>query len=294
MITVRGLTKRYGNGKGIEEVTFTIDAGEVFGYLGPNGAGKTTTIRHLLGFLSPDSGWCTIDGLDCWNEADEIQKRLGYIPGEVAFMEDMTGIAFLRLLADMRNMDDRGRMDELIARFALDPSGRIRTMSKGMKQKLAVVASCMHDPAVVIFDEPTSGLDPLMQRLFVEFVAEERRRRKTILMSSHSFDEVERTCDRVGIIRDGRLAAIHDIGALASQRQRIFAVTLRSADEVERIVNAGYTVGAIDGRRVEVHVQGSPDPFIKVLAGVTVESLDAQHMTLEEVFMQYYGEEATP
>lgn len=289
MIEVHDLTKLYPSGKGIRDLGFTIAKGEVFGYLGPNGAGKTTTIRVLLGFLRPDSGACTIDGLDCWSAADRIQRSLGYVPGEIAFLDGLTGLGFLTLIADMRGTSDRSRMHELIERFELDPSGRIKKMSKGMKQKLALVTAFMHDPAVLVLDEPTAGLDPLMRTIFDELVDEERARGKTILMSSHSFEEIERTCDRAGIIRDGVLVDVRDVGALGHEKRRAFTVTFAHAHDADALAAAGFELGTRTGARVDVYLQGSADPLVKALAAFEVVDLESRSMSLEQVFMRYYG-----
>jgi ABC-2 type transport system ATP-binding protein len=290
VITVQRLTRRYGDGWGVRDLTFEVREGEVFGYLGPNGAGKTTTIRHLLGFLRPQSGRCRIGGRDCWTEAAAIQAGLGYIPGEVAFPVGMTGARFLSLLSEMRGTRDRRRLVSLLERFDLDPGPRIRRMSKGTKQKLAIVAAWMHDPAVLVLDEPTAGLDPLMQTEFAALVAEERGRGKTVLMSSHSFGEVDRTCDRAGIIREGELVDVRDVGALRREQRRTYVVTVGSEADVAVLKESGFEIGRVEGRRVEVRVQGSPDAFVKALGGVEVEDLETRRMTLEQVFMGYYGD----
>lgn len=168
MIQVAGLTLQYPSGKGIRDVSFRVKEGQVLGYLGPNGAGKTTTIRCLLGFSGADSGWCSIKGLDCRRQAPDIQRFLGYLPGEIAFLDGMTGREFLKFLSEMRGMKDDGRLKELVEMFEIDLSGKIKRYSKGMKQKVGIIAAFMHDPQIVILDEPTSGLDPLMQNRFTD------------------------------------------------------------------------------------------------------------------------------
>ena len=265
-IQIENLTRDYGSGKGVFDVSFHVDRGEVFGFLGPNGAGKTTTIRHLMGFLKSRAGKCTIDGLDCWQERDRIQAKLGYIPGEINFFEDMTGTEFLRFTADYRRQSG-SRQAELLARFELDPKGKIKKMSKGMKQKLGIVAAFMHDPDILILDEPTSGLDPLMQNRFIELIREEKGRGKTILLSSHIFEEVERTCDRIGIIRQGRLAAVDSVEALRMRHIRSYTVTLES----------------------EALAQAFAKDFDGTCDGTTVTVTTKQ--SLEEIFMHYYGGE---
>ena len=160
VICVDHLTRDYGGGKGVFDLVFSVEKGEAFGFLGPNGAGKTTTIRHLMGFLKAQQGQCRIDGLDCWRDSDKIQARLGYVPGEISFFGDMTGAEYLRFMEGYRKLGASSRKKELLDWFELDPSGKIKKMSKGMKQKLGLVAAMMHDPEILIFDEPTSGLDP--------------------------------------------------------------------------------------------------------------------------------------
>ncbi len=264
-IQIENLVRDYGGGKGVFDVSFHVDQGEAFGFLGPNGAGKTTTIRHLMGFLKPRAGKCTIDGMDCWSERDKVQTRLGYIPGEISFFDDMSGTEFLRFIADYRRIGTHGRTQELLELFELDPKSKIKKMSKGTKQKLGIVAAFMHDPDIILLDEPTSGLDPLMQNRFVNFVAKEKEQGKTILMSSHIFEEVERTCDRIGIIRKGRMTAVDSAAALRERHTRSYTVTLENEAAAEAF--AADFGGTRSGTKVTVTTKQS----------------------LEEIFMDYYG-----
>lgn len=266
-IQIESLVRDYGGGKGVFHVSFQVEPGEVFGFLGPNGAGKTTTIRHLMGFLKPMSGSCTIEGLDCWRERDKVQAKLGYIPGEISFFEDMTGREFLKFIAQYRGIGHQNRQEELLERFELDPGSRIKKMSKGMKQKLGIVAAFMHDPDILILDEPTSGLDPLMQSRFIDLIAEEKKHGKTILLSSHMFEEVERTCDRIGIIRKGRMVAIDAADTLRERHTRSYTVTLEDKSAAEAFaLDFG---GTANGLKVTVTTKQS----------------------LEQIFMDYYGGE---
>jgi len=266
-ISIQNLTRDYGSGKGVFDLTFDVGQSEAFGFLGPNGAGKTTTIRHLMGFIRPKMGSCTIGGRDCWTKRADIQKTLGYIPGENAFFDDMSGVDYLNFVAKYRREHSDIRKKQLIDRFDLDPKGKIKKMSKGMKQKIGIIAAFMHDPEVLILDEPTSGLDPLMQNRFVELVAEERTRGKTILMSSHMFEEVERTCHRIGIIREGRLVVVDNVDALRERHMRTYTVTLPNEQTAAEF--AADFKGKTNGRNVTV----------------------AASMSLEDVFMQYYDME---
>lgn len=264
VLQIDHLTRNYGGGKGIFDVSFSIDEGEVFGFLGPNGAGKTTTIRHLMGFIRPKQGRCCINGKDCWKARAEIQESLGYIPGEINFFDDMSGREFLRFMARYRRMPAENRQKELLDRFELNPKSKIKKMSKGMKQKLGIVAALMHDPQILILDEPTSGLDPLMQNLFIQLIAEEKARGKTVLLSSHIFEEVERTCDRVGIIRQGRMAAIDSIDTLRSRHLHTYTVHLDTPELAQRF--AADFDGRSEGRSVTV----------------------TAHQNLERIFLDYY------
>jgi len=292
IIRSEGLTKVFPNGKGIFDVSFEVKKGEVFGYLGPNGAGKTVTIRHLMGFLHPTDGSSEIDGLDCWRDTAQIQEKVGYIPGEIAFLEGMNGLGFLKLLTDMRGIKDMSRRDQLIERFQLDAKPQIRKMSKGTKQKLAIVAAFMHDPDILIMDEPSAGLDPLMQRLFNHFVLEEKSRGKTIFMSSHNFEEIEHTCDRAGIIKEGKLVAVENIHSMKSLQRRVFIVSVKTPKDIEIIKQSGLEVFGEDNLTVNVAVLVDYQHFVKVLSSCGITDLDIKSQRLEEVFIHYYEREA--
>jgi len=289
VITIESLTRDYGGGKGVFNLSFEVKQGEAFGFLGPNGAGKTTTIRHLMGFLKPQSGTCTIGGIDCWKDSDKIQEKLGYISGEINYFDDMTGTDFLKFLAKYRKIGAVNRTGELLERFELNPHGKIKKMSKGMKQKVGIVAAFMHDPDILILDEPTSGLDPLMQSRFIDLVAEEKERGKTILMSSHMFEEVERTCHRVGIIRDGKLAAIDSVDQLKAKQVRKYIVTFETSKSAEDFTKEPLQTQALTHHRVAVTVQSNIRELIEILNRYPVTNLAAPNQGLEEIFMQYYG-----
>ncbi|MDP4552474.1 ABC transporter ATP-binding protein [Alkalihalobacillus macyae] len=292
MIELNGLTKEFSNGKGIFDVHFSIPQGEVFGFLGPNGAGKSTTIRHLMGFMKPSSGSASIFGLDTWKDAAKIQKRVGYLPGEIAFLDGMDGMEFLKLIGGMRGLKQTNYRDELIQRLQFDVKTPIRKMSKGMKQKVGIVAAFMHQPEVIILDEPTSGLDPLMQRIFIDLVSELKAKGTTFLMSSHSFAEIERTCDRAAIIKDGKIVVVEDIHALQQKQRRLFEVTFSSAEEAEQVKHH-LDVVSITDNRAEIAVQGDYNQFISTLAEHDIRNIDIHEQHLEEVFLNYYDREAS-
>ena len=290
-IEIEHLTKDYGNGKGVFDVSLAIKQGEVYGYLGPNGAGKSTTMRHLMGFSKPQSGTVNILGLECISNQKEIQGRLGYLPGEIAFQEDMTGIAYLKLIAKMRHMKDFSYGEKLIDFFELDPSGGIKRMSKGMKQKIGIVAAFMHDPQILLLDEPTSGLDPLMQNRFVELIEKEKKRGKTILLSSHIFEEVEKTCDRIGMIRKGKLVKEFTVDELRHSQLKTYKIEFAVSSDMEKMKEVyPDAVFKEDRRQMIVSINdGQINALIRQLAKCDVHFLKEEKHTLEEYFMQFYG-----
>lgn len=291
VIEITNLTKDYGNNKGIFNLSFSIDKGEIFGFLGPNGAGKTTTIRHLMGFISPNKGFCTINGLDCKKNSSTIQSNLGYIPGEISFMEDMTGNAFIKFMADYRGLKDMVRANELIKLFELDPSSKIKKMSKGMKQKISIVCAFMHSPEILILDEPTSGLDPLMQNIFVQLIQEEKEKGRTILMSSHMFEEIERTCTRVGIIRQGQLMTVDTIEDLKKSKSKKYLITLDSHAHALLFAKEFSNQPLVNNCQVTVTIKDDIRPLTKAMNQHPVVALDSITQNLEDIFMHYYGGE---
>jgi ABC-2 type transport system ATP-binding protein len=293
MINVKNLTLTYPSGKGVFDLNFSIKKGEVMGYLGPNGAGKTTTIRALLGFMPSNSGSCSIGGLDCIKQAPEIQKILGYIPGEISFLDDMNGDEFLKFIHNMRGTKDTFLQKQLIEMFELNPKGKIKKFSKGMKQKLGIITAFMHDPEVLILDEPTSGLDPLMQNRFVELILSEKAKGKTILMSSHIFEEVEKTCDYVLIIKDGRIIKQSDVQTLKNSQRKGFVIKVADIVSASQLLKAaGFDVLSSGKETIEVFLTGENiDRFIKTVAQFTVLNFDVKTQSLEDFFMQFYGKE---
>lgn len=288
IIQIEHLTRDYGNDKGIFDLTFSVGQGQAFGFLGPNGAGKTTTLRHLMGFLRPQVGSSSIENLDCWQNASQVQSRVGYLPGEMNFPPGMTGLGFLEFYAAYRGMKGMGRRQELMERFDLDAGGQVKKMSKGMKQKVGIIAAFMHDPDVLLLDEPTSGLDPLMQNEFIKLILEEKQRGKTILMSSHMFEEVERTCDRVGIIRQGRMVAIETVEGLKAHQVKRYIVTFENPLAANQFAQ-GKFASQVDGNRVVVTVKNDLSDLLQTLATSPVTDLSAPVQSLEDIFLTYYG-----
>ena len=242
IIKVENLTKDYGNSRGIFDVNIAVNKGEMMGFVGTNGSGKTTTIRNLMGFICPTSGKCYVKGLETWKNASEICKFIGYVPGEIAFPDLKTGTDFLRGQAEFLKLKDMSYANELIERLQLDPSANLKRMSKGMKQKTALVAALMNDPEIIILDEPTTGLDPLMRIVFMEIIKEQHKKGKTILMSSHMFEEVEETCDKVALISDGHIADVVDIGEIKHRPSRDFKVEFVKKSDYLKFLEKGFNI----------------------------------------------------
>lgn len=289
VIEIRQLTKDYGNNRGIFDVSLSVKKGEVFGFLGPNGAGKSTTIRHLMGFIQADQGSCQINGLDCLRDHARIQQALGYLPGEIAFMDDMTGLEFIKFMAKMKGMIDLTRAYELIERFEFNPEGKIKKMSKGMKQKIGIICAFMHDPELLILDEPSSGLDPLMQNRFIELVLEEKQRGKTIFMSSHIFEEIERTCDRTAMIKDGRLISIEELQTLKASKHKTYQITFATQELVEQFMDEGFECKQVESNVIKVVPRNNLNYLLATLSRYDIIDLDITKPTLEELFLHFYG-----
>ena len=295
VISVQALTKRYGASRGVEDLTFDVAAGEAFGFLGPNGAGKTTTIRTLLDLIRPTSGTVRVFGMDPRTEGVRVHERIGYLPGELALYERMTVEAYLRTFADLRGGVPWSSVAELAERLGLAMERRIHDLSHGNKQKVGLVQAFMHRPDLLIMDEPTQGLDPLVQQTFFAMVEEERERGATIFLSSHVMPEVERVCDRVGIIRDGRLATVADIGELKAKALRRLEFHFAGpvpASAFERL--PGVKEVSTHGDSVLLSVEGSLDAVIKEAARHEVVSMETRQPNLEEAFLAFYGAKEAP
>lgn len=231
VIKVQDLTKDYGENRGIFDISFSVNKGETFGFVGTNGSGKTTTIRHIMGFLKPQKGEVSVLGKDAWKDSCEIKKYVEYVPGEIAFPDLRDGTSFLKAQAELLNLKDMSYANYLIEQLQLDPSANLKRMSKGMKQKTAIVAALMADKDILILDEPTTGLDPLMRETFLKLILDEKKKGKTILMSSQMFDELEITCDRVALIYNGRIIDIADINQLKNLPYRSYKVEFKTPED---------------------------------------------------------------
>lgn len=287
------LTKDYGSGHGLFDLDLQVAPQEVFGYLGPNGAGKTTTIRLLMGMIRPTSGGAYVFGLDCVRESVEVKRRVGYLPGDVPQFGSLRGSEIVAYLGGMRGRVDRATVRALAERFDLDLNRRFREYSSGNKQKLAIVLAFMHRPDLLILDEPTSGLDPLNQQEFYALLREARDGGATVLLSSHVLSEVERVCDRVGILRSGKLVQVAELEEL--RRIRVHHVEIEFAPDSDvpesRLRSTlGVEDVNVDGQRVTCSVHGSFDGLLRAIADSKVTNLVSTEPSLEEVFLSFFDE----
>jgi ABC-2 type transport system ATP-binding protein len=294
LIQTDRLTKHYGANRGILDVTCAVYEGEVFGFLGPNGAGKTTTIRTLMGLLQPTSGRATVGGLDCWGESTEVKRLVGYLPGEFSLDPALTGAQILQYLGYLRGGVDQPYVRRLVERLELDPTRHFREYSRGNKQKVGLVQAFMQRPRLLILDEPTSGIDPLNQQEFYRMLAEGKAEGRTVFLSSHNLPEVERTCDRVGIIRDGRLVNVDSVAALRDIKHHEVEITFAAP------AGAGWFSGVPgvrsvtvndDGRLVLLSVQGDLGQVLQAAAQHGATNLTTREPSLEKIFLRYYTPE---
>ena len=294
VIKIYNATKNYGENKGIFNLSFNVEEGEVFGLLGPNGAGKTTTIRHLLGFSKLDSGNMHIDNEETWTESAKVQDKLGYLPGEISFPENLTGMEFIEYIGQLRGMKNFDRAKKLLEYFDLNASAKLKRMSKGMKQKIALVVAFMHDPQIVILDEPTSGLDPLMQERFIQLIAQEKKNGKTILLSSHLFNEIERTCDKVAIIKQGKLVTEISMKSIRQHSNKIYEIGFNKAEELEKFAELDFKIVSVSKEKQKIKIEINDtniNQLISKLYLMDIKYIKEDIYTLEKYFMQYYGKE---
>jgi ABC-2 type transport system ATP-binding protein len=292
-IKTYGLTKYYGRVRGIEDLNLEVEEGEVFGFLGPNGAGKTTTLRLLLGLLRPTRGRAEVFGMDCQRDSYHIRQHIGYVPGEVSLYGEMTGQELLDLVGHFHPHSPSGRARELAERLELDLSRKVRHYSKGMRQKLAIIQALAHRPRLLLLDEPTLGLDPLMQKEFYRLLAEERERGCTVFLSSHLLPEVERVCDRVGIVREGHLVAVEEVADLKRKKVRRMEVVLSREPRPGELALDGVEVLRQEGCYIELAVHGPVGQLISRLDELGIEDLVFPEASLEDTFMKFYSHEGS-
>ena len=297
IINVENLTKDYGYGRGVFDVSIKVHEGECYGYLGPNGAGKSTTIRHIMGFSKPTVGKTQIFGIDTFGRTDEILGKVGYLPGEPSIPAGLNGWGFIKMMQEMRGEANPERLDYLLKLFKLDPSPKVKEMSLGEKRKLAVVAAFMNDPDVLILDEPTSGLDPVMQQVFIKFVVEEKKRGKTILLSSHIFSEVEATCDIISIIKDGKHVSTFNAEEVKQISTKVYVLRMKDdASYKKYLETCPFEIVATNELRRTVTVkfdQKYYKKFIDSMLGIKLDTFLEKPYTLQDYFMSFYKEEKT-
>ena len=301
VIEVKSLTKDYGSGRGVFDVSLAVEKGEVFGFLGPNGAGKSTTIRHLMGFSKPDSGETLIFGKSTFERYNEILNRVGYIPGEIALPQGLTGMEFIRMMQSLQGTTNEEKLKEMLDMFELTDvmlSGETKRMSLGVKRKLAVVTAFMSDPEVLILDEPTSGLDPVMQERFVSYVHEEKARGKTILLSSHIFSEIDSTCDRIAIIKDGRIVSQFVANDLKHASLKYYSVTFGAAEGKREFAEKSKAIKSLtiirDEDEYSLYMSFDDkelNAVIKLLSVCGATAFGNRRESLEDYFMKFYKED---
>lgn len=291
-IDISGLTKQY-SGTGIpalKDLTLSVQRGEVYGFLGPNGAGKSTAIRTLLNFIQPTKGSASIGGLDIVKDSVEIKKRVGYLSGDFAVYPKMTGQQYLRYMSELQPPSSQKYLSELIQRFKAQPSKKMGELSRGNRQKFGIIQAFMHQPDVLFLDEPSSGLDPLMQDEFYKLVNESKKRGAAVFLSSHIMAEVQRTCDRVGIIRDGKLVDEMVVADLEKKAAQSFVITFDGKLPLAELKTiSGVKVQKKDEYTVVVHMHGELKPLFRVLAKSNVRGIDAQNLDLEQLFLSFYS-----
>jgi ABC-2 type transport system ATP-binding protein len=293
IIETHDLTVYYGKHRGIVDVNLAVKQGEVFGFLGPNGAGKTTTQRVLIDLIRPAKGRATIFGMDCQTEGVAIRKRIGYLPGELSLYPNMKGEDFLDILASLHEGQVQASYRrELCERLDLDPTRKMKEYSRGNKQKIGIVASFMGKADLLILDEPTGGVDPLVQQVVMELVTEARAAGQTVFFSSHILPEVQDVCDRVGIIREGKLIKTERVETLTHQQFKRVHLTLRQAPPADAFVMDGVKETSRNGQTVHLEVQHGMDKMMEVAVPYGIEDIDTPPVTLEEIFLSFYDRSA--
>ncbi|MGB7604793.1 MAG: ABC transporter ATP-binding protein [Lutisporaceae bacterium] len=292
VVEINKLTKYYGKARGIIDVSFNVEEGEIFGFIGPNGAGKSTTIRTLLSLIYPTSGSAKIFGKDCIKQGEEIRKDIGYLPSEVFYYDNMKVIDLLKYSASFYKNVNIKRIYELAEIMDLDLNKKIDDLSYGNKKKVGIVQGLLHSPKLIILDEPTSGLDPLMQQKFFDLIHEENRKGATILFSSHILSEVQKLCTRVGIIKEGTMVRVDDINTLKNTNYKKFRIEMKEAVAEDYFKFEGISDLSVDNNSVNFIFQGDINKIVEKIHERKINNLIVEEPTLEEIFMHYYEKEA--
>lgn len=291
IIETKALTVYYGRQRGIEAVDLRVNRGEIFGFLGPNGAGKTTLQRVLMDVIRPTAGSATIFGLDCQRQGVEIRQQIGYLPGELSLYPNMNAAAFLRMLASLRERKvDPAFRQQLCERLQLDPSRKIKAYSRGNKQKIGIVAAFMGKPDLLVLDEPTSGLDPIMQQVVLALVQETKADGRSVFFSSHNLPEVQAVCDRVGIIREGKLIETNRVETLTEQQFKRIQISFREVPSLDAFNLDGVRETKRDGLRVTLEISNDMNAVMKIAVQYGIEDIETLPVTLEEIFLSFYAE----
>ena len=291
VIEIKNLTKYYGKARGIIDVSFNVEEGEIFGFIGPNGAGKSTTIRTILALIRPTSGSATIFGKDCIKSAPEIAMNVGYLPSEVFYYEKMKVMELLKYSASFYKKDCTKRIKELAEIMDLDLNKRIDDLSYGNKKKVGIVQGLLHEPKLIILDEPTSGLDPLMQQKFFDLINEENKKGSTVLLSSHILNEVQRLCSRVAIIKEGRLIKLEKISTLKESNYKRFGVETAEQTDTGYFAMEGVSDLKFENGATTFLYKGDINLILRKIAGVNITNVWIEEPSLEEIFMHYYQKE---
>ena len=289
LIEIKNLTKDYGNNQGIFNINLNIEKGEMVGFVGTNGSGKTTTIRNIMGFIKPTSGEVKVNGLSSYEHASEISKLIGYVPGEIAFPDLPTGIDFLKCQAEFLNLKNMDYANELIERLQLDPRANLKRMSKGMKQKTALVAALMNDASIIILDEPTTGLDPLMRDTFLDIIKNEHDKGKTIFMSSHMFEELETTCDKVALISDGHIIDVVNMNDIRNRPVKEFKIEFNNKEDYQKFQKEKYEIIRLQDQYNQVTIKiktTETGKLLTTLCNYNVKFVSEIPYTLERHFKE--------
>lgn len=292
VIEINNLTKTYGKSRGIIDVSFNVEEGEVFGFIGPNGAGKSTTIRTLLSLIYPTAGSAKIFGDDCIKNAPEIAKEIGYLPSEVFYYDKMKVIDVLKYSASFYKKDCSKRIEDLAEIMDLDLKKRVDDLSFGNKKKVGIVQALLHEPRLIILDEPTSGLDPLMQQKFFDLLEEENKKGATIFMSSHVLSEVQRMCTRVAIIKEGRIIKLETMSNLTENNYKKFKLEINSGIDKNHFQINGVSNLELKGNIISFLYKGNVNTILKRITEIDLKNVWIEEPSLEEIFMHYYEKEA--
>lgn len=292
VIEINQLTKTYGKARGITDISFNVEEGEIFGFIGPNGAGKSTTIRTLLSLIYPTSGSAKIFGKDCIEFAPEIKKEIGYLPSEVFYYDNMKVLDLLKYSASFYKKDCTKRIKELAEIMDLDVTKKIDDLSLGNKKKVGIVQGLLHEPKLIILDEPTSGLDPLMQQRFFELLEIENKKGATVLFSSHILSEVQRLCNRVAIIKEGQIVTVEKISTLQENNYKKFKIDTTGTLDKSYFDLTGVSNLEVKGNRVSFLFRGNLNTVLHKMAETDIANVWIEEPDLEEIFMHYYVKEA--